>query len=313
MHRASLKRMLKRLPLAGCLIQAKRRLEWPRRFMPIGVSSFMSACNDLVGNRVVSLPLADEEGAWYTKRPLLWAHAGGAWQIKFANTKEAIEYSIKVGFNVIELDVAVTSDGMVVLSHDFRPNNERYFDGVPIANQFLQTPVCGSYTPLSISDLWEKYGCWDGFFALDQTKTSSRPHFDMIAYLKRNAPASFLKKVIYLACSFEDLKELQSDNPFAAIHFCLFSCPPLSLVNALIRVFAATNVHSVSFCDTDITEGVAKVVDAFSKANIHVSIVGVDTIERYRTWLSIGTKCINTNYLTPLDIVRSIETYGPTN
>ena len=305
MLKLRLKSIVKRMPFVSRLIAVKRRFEWPRRFFPRGGSSFRDTCQSIIGEGAINLPLADEEGAWYTKQPLIWAHAGGALHIIVPNTKEAIDNSIRRGFSVIEVDVSVTIDGIAVLSHNFSPNYTKAFNGIPTYAQFISTTVCGRHTPLSLSDLWEQeeYKEWHGFFALDQTASSCRPHFNLISYLKKRAPVSFLRtKVIYLACSFEELKELQSENPFAAIHFCLFACPPISLVNTLIKVFAATNVHSVSFCDTEITDDIAKVINAFSEANIYVSISGVDTIERLKSWLAIGAKCINTNYLTPLDI-----------
>jgi len=313
MLRWCLKKIMYRLPLGNKIIKVLRRFALPRPFLPSDEVSFRHACDLVVGNDHVQLPINDEVGAWYTQKPLIWAHAGGARQILFANTKEAIDDSIRQGFNVIEVDVSVTSDGVAVLSHNFRPNNEEMFKGIPKSKRFQKTPICGKYTPLSLSDLWEIYSGWNGYFAIDQTISSLRPGFNLVEYMKRVAPPSFLKKVIYLAYRLDELQDLKNNSPFASVHFCLFPPPPIHFLPYLIRALAVANVHSVSFGDMEITDDIQLIVAKFIEANIYVSVAHVNDLEKLRKWRGIGVRCINSDYLIPRDLKVEENINGATN
>ena len=59
-------------------------------------------------------------------RPLVFAHRGGGGLFP-ENTLEAFKYSVKLGVDVLELDVHATSDGKLVVLHD--ADVERTTDG----------------------------------------------------------------------------------------------------------------------------------------------------------------------------------------
>ena len=304
MTKNNLKQLFARIPFGQYLLDRRKCHNWPQRFLGGEGRSFHKEYARFIRRAKNVSQLPNEDGAWYMARPLVWAHAAGAGQIINANTKEAIDLSIRRGFNVIEVDVSITSDGVPVLSHNFCPNDEVMFKALPSFKEFYEKRVCGRYTPLSLCDLWDKYSNWNGFFALDQSRTCCRPQFNLLEYLTREAPESFLKRIIFLACKFDEIYELMDNNPFSALHFCLFSPPPLALLDSLVAMFVAADVHSVSFADTKIDSSVVEVVKAFSNANIYVSVSGVDTVERFREWYNIGVKCINSNYLLPMDLLQ---------
>lgn len=299
-----LKQILKHLPFGLRIIRAGQRFNWPKPTLPKDEESFNRICANIIAGCEVALPMVDETNAWYTCKPRIWAHAAGARQILFANTKEAIDDSISHGFKVVEVDVSVTSDGIPVLSHGFKPNGIEMFKCIPTFKTFISSPICGEYTPLALSDLWNKYESWQGYFAIDQTPTSMRPRFDLIGFMRKYAPKSFLGKTIFLAYTLEELVALKGNNPFGAVHYCLYPLPPYQYLPLLVKTLAAANVHSVSFGEREIDEETKKVVQVFHDANIYVSVARVDTIERWLLWRNCGVKCINSNYLTPDDLDR---------
>ena len=108
--------------------------------------------------------LYDEPGSWYSQaKPILWAHAGGGCLHTYGNSKEAIEDSISKGFKVIEIDLDLTSDGVPVLSHRFRPGNQIQFDHRPTLSEFLSAPINGRYTPLTLQGLFNEFRTFDGY------------------------------------------------------------------------------------------------------------------------------------------------------
>ena len=71
------------------------------------------------------------------------------------NCLEGFEQNYAAGVRVFEVDLRMTSDGHVVLRHDWRAGMQ---DGVsetsiPTLEEFLATPINGKYTPLSFRDL----------------------------------------------------------------------------------------------------------------------------------------------------------------
>ena len=71
------------------------------------------------------------------------------------NCLEGFEQNYAAGVRVFEVDLRMTSDGHVVLRHDWRAGMQ---DGVsetsiPTLEEFLAKPINGKYTPLSFRDL----------------------------------------------------------------------------------------------------------------------------------------------------------------
>lgn len=129
--------------------------------------------------------LCDEPGSWYSQaKPILWAHAGGGRLHTYGNSKEAIEDSISKGLKVIEVDVDLTSDGVPVLSHRFRPGNQIQFDHRPTLSEFLSAPINGCYTPLTLQGLFDEFKSFDGYWAVDSWGVySSGKKFNFPSYL----------------------------------------------------------------------------------------------------------------------------------
>ena len=97
------------------------------------------------------LPAADA----YSSSPLV-AHAMG--QIDGytgTNSLEAFQRSYAAGYRLFECDLALTSDGKVVLRHDWSAGLQEWVDPehIPTAEEFQTIPIYGQYTPLTFLDL----------------------------------------------------------------------------------------------------------------------------------------------------------------
>ena len=68
-------------------------------------------------------------------------------EVDYTNSLEAFQESYAAGQRVFEVDFSITSDNKIVCKH--------YWDDweyVPTAEEFLNTPINGKYTPLSLED-----------------------------------------------------------------------------------------------------------------------------------------------------------------
>ena len=75
---------------------------------------------------VLAAPAAAADNPWLAQRVLNIAHQGGEDEFP-SNTLYAFKRSVKAGADMLELDVGVTKDGKVVVSHDttLEPHDER--------------------------------------------------------------------------------------------------------------------------------------------------------------------------------------------
>ena len=84
------------------------------------------------------------------------AHAlGGVDGVDGLNCLEGFYAHYSAGARVFEADLRLTSDGYVVLRHDWIGGIQEGVDPthIPTLEQFLATPIKGEYTPLSFHDL----------------------------------------------------------------------------------------------------------------------------------------------------------------
>ena len=96
-------------------------------------------------------------GAVVLAGPVLVAHAGGAvhgWPD--SNSLEALENAVASGFEYIELDMILTSDGVVVLNHNWENIANRIpgvANGVMSHEEFIGHRIFGRLTPLDLEGL----------------------------------------------------------------------------------------------------------------------------------------------------------------
>ncbi|MGF1753570.1 hypothetical protein L4C33_08240, partial [Vibrio makurazakiensis] len=90
----------------------------------------------------------------------LIAHAGGGIDgLKYTNSLEAVENSIRNGFKMIELDLLTSLDGEIVAAHDWN-----HFHSITDSNQtnkishfdFMRKKIYGTYHPLDIATATDK-------------------------------------------------------------------------------------------------------------------------------------------------------------
>jgi hypothetical protein len=93
---------------------------------------------------------------WRTNPDVFIAHGGGSIDgLTFTDSLEAIESSIRRGYRMIELDLQVTTDGVLVAAHDWKSfrqwtgrGPEAISDEPMSLAQFKSNPIYGRYTPL---------------------------------------------------------------------------------------------------------------------------------------------------------------------
>ena len=219
---------------------------------------------------------------------------------------------------MIEVDVSLTSDAIPVLSHNFRPGNEDYYNSkIPTLFEFKKAKIRDRYTPLTLDEFIACYKDFDGYIFVDQALGVEE--FDFAEYFRQHVSHERMQRFILQVHTFEDLKYYGTSKVFGGIHFDLsrnyngpygacglapyvFNMLKLRGCDSFIKMLKSHGCDSVSFGDCAITPEIANMVKAFNDANIVISVARCNSIKRYNEWRRIGVTCIDTDYLLPDDI-----------
>lgn len=149
------------------------------------------------------------------------------------NSREALDYNYKLGQRVFEADVAITSDHVAVLRHDWASDlgqagsfgwteeNKR----IPTAQEFLNAPIYGKYTPMTLLDLFELMAKKKDLYVVLDPKYSSdvREQFSLFVNTAvENGCEKVLERVIVQLYYADMYEEVQSVYPFKNYIFTLY-------------------------------------------------------------------------------------------
>lgn len=131
---------------------------------------------------MVSLHNRSQAMPWYEKYPVI-CHALGRTQEgeSLTNSREAFLYNYWRGQRVFEADFQISSDGVMVLRHDwdsdlgqadvFGWTEEKQW--AVTAKDFLETPIYGKYTPLILEDWFAIMKKYPDIYLVTDTKYSA--------------------------------------------------------------------------------------------------------------------------------------------
>lgn len=264
-------------------------------------ATFLISCPFLIGK---GIERKNAGKRWFLERPLMWAHAGGGYPVLYGNAQENFDTAIAKGFRCLEADVQVTLDGVPVMSHMFRPNNENLYERTPLLEEFLAARIDDKYTPLTLKQFVDRYRHFDGWIFLDGISFGGKNRVDFREFFS-TVDDSFRQKLIVQIFKFKDLIALKHDNPFGGIHFSGLSGIGTNalLRPLLIRALKTVGVESVSISDWEIKgANLKQMVEDFRKNGFVVSVAGVNTISYYKRLRAIGVNCIDTDFLSPKDL-----------
>jgi len=131
----------------------------------VGAYMFVAAIMVSLYHRSQSVP-------WYDKYPVI-CHALGRTQEgdSLTNSLEAFLYNYSWGQRVFEADIQTTSDGVMVLRHDWGLSMGQLEEiGAVTAEEFLGTPIYGKYTPLSLEDWFAIMEIYPDIYMVTDTK-----------------------------------------------------------------------------------------------------------------------------------------------
>ena len=228
------------------------------------------------------------------EKPALIAHAGGAiYGFRLTNSLEALELAYACGYRVLEADLSLTSDGEIVLIHDWEEMALRLLgsSGRRSLEEFMASEVFQELTLLSLDDLlrWlESHP--DCRIVTDVKETDNVAVLQQLKEQAGEQAAAFIPQ-IYLPGEYDAVRELGFED-------IIFTFYRMGEIN---HMFLFLFLQNRSFWALTMPfEGLdAQLLQNLSAAGYTIYAHTVNTLSDYETWQSQGLYGIYTDYFQP--------------
>nr|WP_294682028.1 phosphatidylinositol-specific phospholipase C/glycerophosphodiester phosphodiesterase family protein [uncultured Anaerotignum sp.] len=247
---------------------------------------------------------------WQSKNPLI-AHALGEADGKIeTNSKEAFLTSWQNGFRAVEADFTYTSDGVLVVRHDFEADGSYYRleiepkgKLVMDSKTYAATPAVYEQTPMTAVDLLYLMQEYSDMYLVTDTKTTDKAQVqrqfrDLVNIANNIGAPEVLQRIIPQIYNEEMLSWIKEIYPFENWIFTLY-------------LYTNPNYDDIaSFCAANGIDTVTIHVDRATKDNIgKLKAKGLKvyahTINRYRKLqdvLQAGADGVYTDRIKPYEL-----------
>lgn len=163
-------------------------------------------------------PLEEVPGSWYENYCFI-AHSGGGIDGKiYTQSQEAWEQAYRRGTRVFDADLNWTSDGEMVLRHEWSDDLEQirdYAENPPTYEEFMQEPVCGKYTSANV-DWMLKFmkEHEDVYVACDCKENPEFCYESLLTKVQDTDMMQVLDRIIVSLYSYEDFERVKKLYPF---------------------------------------------------------------------------------------------------
>ena len=247
---------------------------------------------------------------WYEQNRLV-AHALGAIEDKKeTNSKEAFIHSWENGYKVLEADFSLTSDGVVVVRHDF--DQDSYYNleqqvqngsTAMTANRFVNEKINFRYTPLTAAQLFELLAEYEDVYLITDTKYTDtqkvKIQFQSIVNIAKNmGREDILNRIVVQIYNNEMMTTIKQIYPFENWIYTLYQTPNPNYDE--IASFCASNGIDVVTINYEAVkkENVQKLTAKGIKVYAHT----VNRILDFKAMLNAGCYGIYTDYIKPYDL-----------
>ena len=227
------------------------------------------------------------------EHPRLVAHAGGAiWGYRYTNSREALDAAWAGGFRFIELDLQRTSDGELVLLHDWEAMCRRLLgrEGPLTREEFLCRNTLEGLTLMDLEDLLAWLEGHPGCSVITDVKPEDNG--PVLAELREQA-GDLADRFIPQAYSFEEAAAL-SDAGWTRVILTLYR---METDPGQVAAFLEKNpLWAVTVSEARLTEAVAEAVSGSGTA---LYCHTVNALDFFDEWKDKGLTGIYTDYFQP--------------
>lgn len=230
------------------------------------------------------------------EHPQLIAHAGGSiYGYRLTNSLEALNHSYAEGFRYIEVDLNKTTDGALVLIHDWEAVAKRLLGhtGPCSLRAFQESPTMAGLTLLTLDDLLK----WladhpDCTIITDIKYEDNCTTLEQLAKQAGDQVSQFIPQ----AFSYEEFDKIRKLG-FDRVILTLYQLYGKALkLDELIDFAYAKNPWAITIPENRLDKAL---VSALSKEAIEVYAHAVNTVDAVDEWHRYGLTGIYTDYFLP--------------
>ncbi|MCR5482611.1 MAG: hypothetical protein K6F52_07450 [Clostridia bacterium] len=277
-------------------------------FIPLSDCAYAASKN--AGKKGYGIEQAGRQGEALTVTDRLVAHGGGAIEgFETSNSAEAVVSAINNGFTAIELDMGISSDGKVVMVHDWETGAENYygrtFSTIPTAAEFSRLSVYGRFKTLTLDKLIEiideavAAGHTDLKFITD-TKNNNRLVLNAIASQYPDYKKYFIPQ-IYDYSEYDAVKALGFDDVYLTLY--MMNTVDYSYLHNFVK---QKDIKAVIVSTTYAVRGIP---ERLAADGIKVYCHPVSSFEEYNALRAKGVYGVYTSFLTPEEAEGEFKNY----
>lgn len=231
--------------------------------------------------------------------PRAIAHAGGAVQgDTVTNSKEAVEQAIANGYQYIELDMALTTDGKIAMIHDWESSASYYLGLGPNKavsfEKYQQCKVLNKYTPLTMEALAKILQNNPQVRIITDTKEDN---LAVLTAIKKQYP-QIVKQIIpqiYQYKEYETVKQLGYDK----IILTMYKMSNERNGARIAKFVQEHDIYAVTMSEELMNTGLAKTLQSYG---IAVYMHTINNLSQTVKALNAGAYGIYTDTLLPEEV-----------
>jgi glycerophosphoryl diester phosphodiesterase len=250
---------------------------------------------------------------WAKRYPLI-AHAlGGIGGYPGTNSFESLIRAYRSGFRVFETDIVVTSDGHLVLRHDWvagsypvlgqkAPKSQEL--GPMTLSKFKATKIQHRYTPVSFKELVRFMSSHPDVQLITDTKEpdsfTAASIFKLIVKETSEVDPQVLRRIIPQLYEEDNFEAVSGVYPFKQYIYTLYMNN-----DSMDEVVDFASRNGIGVVVMDENKYSPAFVDALRKKGIYTYINTINDVGQIRRYMNAGVRGVMTDFVVPADLRRA--------
>lgn len=245
--------------------------------------------------------IVDKE-SWFIKYDVIAHSGGGIDGYKKTNSLQGWKYAYKHGTRVFDADLSFTSDGMIVLRHEWSDdlNQDNISeDNIPTYDIFMQTPILIKYQPMSLYNVINFMEKHDDIYVACDFKDGIEILIKLVSIFKDKNCLYLLDRIIISLYDYQDYYQAKKvydfknyalrqyeeipHNYYELCEFCLKEKIPVCMVTR----------NYIKEQDN---------ISILTKKGITIFVATVNDYDKYIKYKKKGIKGIVSDFLTQDDL-----------
>jgi len=279
--------------------------------LPITTSNSSPAASAKKADLPLLQPAIESMPYDWTDRESLISHAlGGIGEYTGTNSVEALEKAYRSGLRVFETDISVTSDGQLVLRHDWEAGTYNILgQAIPKSQplepmslqQFKSEKIQQRYTPMTFKELAAFMSEHPDMLLVTDTKEDDSAKaadiFKRIVHEAGQVDAQVLRRLIPQLYKQDNYEAVSSVYPFKQYIYTLYMNG--DSMNDVVSFASSKGIGVVVMDENRYTpEFVQRLLDK----GIYTYINTINDVDRIHALMSEGVKGVMTDFVVPDDL-----------